>query len=140
MYAVIRTGGKQYRVAAEDVLKIEKIAGEVGDIVQIDQVLAFGEGENVTIGAPFVDGASVAAVNAALKPIDERSTKAVPVDGTYCTSIGCSAFSIKKPNGNAASEDVKSVVSTTEPFESPTVVVTCGPGSFFDHVPWGLKP
>ncbi len=61
MFAVIKTGGKQYRVAAEDVLKIEKIAGEVGDIVQIDQVLAFGEGENVTIGAPFVDGASVAA-------------------------------------------------------------------------------
>ena len=60
MFAVIKTGGKQYRVAAEDVLKIEKIAGDVGDIVQIGQVLAFGEGDDVTIGAPFVDGASVA--------------------------------------------------------------------------------
>ncbi|MEO4001071.1 50S ribosomal protein L21 [Mesorhizobium sp. CAU 1732] len=61
MFAVIKTGGKQYRVAADDVLKIEKVAGEVGDIVQIGNVLAFGEGDNVTIGAPFVDGASVAA-------------------------------------------------------------------------------
>ena len=61
MFAVIKTGGKQYRVAADDVLKIEKVVGEVGDIVTIGSVLAFGEGENVTIGAPFVDGASVAA-------------------------------------------------------------------------------
>lgn len=61
MFAVIKTGGKQYRVAAEDVLKIEKVAGEVGDIVQIGAVLAFGEGDKVTIGAPFVDGASVSA-------------------------------------------------------------------------------
>ena len=60
MFAVIKTGGKQYRVAAEDVLKIEKITGEVGDIVQLGEVLAFGEGDDVTIGAPFVDGASVA--------------------------------------------------------------------------------
>lgn len=59
MFAVIKTGGKQYRVAANDVLKIEKVAGEVGDIVQLGEVLAHGEGENVTIGAPFVDGASV---------------------------------------------------------------------------------
>lgn len=61
MFAVIKTGGKQYRVAAEDVLKIEKVAGNVGDIVEIGHVLAYGEGENVTLGAPFVDGASVAA-------------------------------------------------------------------------------
>jgi large subunit ribosomal protein L21 len=61
MFAVIKTGGKQYRVAANDVLKIEKVAGEVGDIVEIGHVLAHGEGDNVTIGAPFVDGAVVAA-------------------------------------------------------------------------------
>ena len=60
MFAVIKTGGKQYRVAADDVLKIEKLVGEVGDILTLDSVLAFGEGENVTIGAPFVEGASVA--------------------------------------------------------------------------------
>ena len=60
MFAVIKTGGKQYRVAADDVLIIEKVAGEVGEIVTIGSVLAHGEGENVTIGAPFVEGASVA--------------------------------------------------------------------------------
>lgn len=60
MFAVIKTGGKQYRVAAEDVIRIEKVAGEVGEIVTLGSVLAYGEGEDVTIGAPFVDGASVA--------------------------------------------------------------------------------
>ena len=58
MFAVIKTGGKQYRVAANDLLKIEKVEANVGDIVEIGHVLAHGEGENVTFGAPFVDGAS----------------------------------------------------------------------------------
>lgn len=57
MFAVIKTGGKQYRVVAEDVLKIEKVAGEAGDMVSFDQVLAVGS----TIGAPLVDGAVVTA-------------------------------------------------------------------------------
>ena len=61
MFAVIKTGGKQYRVAANDVLKIEKVDGNVGDIVEIGYVLAHGEGDDVTIGAPFVDGAIVTA-------------------------------------------------------------------------------
>ena len=61
MFAVIKTGGKQYRVAANDVLKIEKVAGEVGDIVEIGHVLAHGEGDAVTLGAPFVEGAMVTA-------------------------------------------------------------------------------
>ena len=61
MFAVIKTGGKQYRVAANDTLKVEKLEGQVGDIVAIGQVLAHGEGDKVTFGVPFVDGASVAA-------------------------------------------------------------------------------
>jgi large subunit ribosomal protein L21 len=61
MFAVIKTGGKQYRVAANDLLKIEKLEAKVGDIVVIDNVLAHGEGENVVFGAPFVAGATVAA-------------------------------------------------------------------------------
>ena len=61
MFAVIKTGGKQYRVAANDLLKIEKLEAQVGDIVEIGSVLAHGEGENVTFGAPFVDGALVTA-------------------------------------------------------------------------------
>ncbi|MEQ1955220.1 50S ribosomal protein L21 [Mesorhizobium sp. CN2-181] len=61
MFAVIKTGGKQYRVAANDVIKIDKLDGNAGDIVEFGQVLAFGEGESATFGAPFVEGATVTA-------------------------------------------------------------------------------
>ena len=61
MYAVIKTGGKQYRVAAGEKLKIEQIPAEVGAEVTLDQVLMVGEGESVKIGAPLVSGASVKA-------------------------------------------------------------------------------
>ncbi len=61
MFAVIKTGGKQYRVAANDVIKIDRHAGNPGEIVTFGEVLAFGEGESATFGAPFVDGASVTA-------------------------------------------------------------------------------
>jgi large subunit ribosomal protein L21 len=59
-FAVIKTGGKQYKVAANDVLKIEKLEAAVGDVVTFDQVLMIGEGSDVTIGAPLVEGALVA--------------------------------------------------------------------------------
>jgi len=59
MFAVIKTGGKQYRVAAEDMLKIDRVEGEVGQIVEIGRVLAHGEGDKVTIGSPFVEDATV---------------------------------------------------------------------------------
>ncbi|WP_265516370.1 50S ribosomal protein L21 [Nitratireductor luteus] len=61
MFAVIKTGGKQYRVSANDLLEVEKVSGEPGDIIQFGDVLIVGEGEDVTLGVPFVDGASVAA-------------------------------------------------------------------------------
>jgi len=61
MFAVIKTGGKQYRVVPEDILKIEKLAGEAGDFVELSEVLMVGEGANTTIGAPTVDGALVSA-------------------------------------------------------------------------------
>jgi large subunit ribosomal protein L21 len=60
MFAVIKTGGKQYRVAAQDVIKIDRIQGEPGEVVQFAEVLLLG-GENVSLGAPTVQGASVAA-------------------------------------------------------------------------------
>jgi large subunit ribosomal protein L21 len=59
-FAVIKTGGKQYKVAANDVVKIEKIEAQPGDVVTFDQVLMVGDGDNVTVGAPLVDGALVA--------------------------------------------------------------------------------
>ncbi len=61
MYAVIKTGGKQYRVKAGDVLVVEKLDGEPGAKVAFDQVLMVGEGEAVTLGAPTIAGASVSA-------------------------------------------------------------------------------
>jgi large subunit ribosomal protein L21 len=60
MFAVIKTGGKQYKVAANDILKIEKLPSEAGDVVTFDQVLMVGDGADVTVGAPLVEGALVA--------------------------------------------------------------------------------
>jgi large subunit ribosomal protein L21 len=61
MYAVIRTGGKQYRVAAGDKLRVEKLLADVGAEVLLDQVLMVGEGDAVKVGAPLVPGAAVKA-------------------------------------------------------------------------------
>jgi large subunit ribosomal protein L21 len=60
MFAVIKTGGRQYRVVPDDVLEIGKIEGEVGTIVQLNEVLVLG-GDTPVLGAPTVSGASVAA-------------------------------------------------------------------------------
>ena len=59
MYAVVKTGGKQYRVSAGQKLKVEQIPAEVGAEITLDQVLMVGEGESVKVGAPLVAGASV---------------------------------------------------------------------------------
>src|SRR5450631_3139331 len=60
MFAVIKTGGKQYRVAAQDMLKVDRLKGEPGQIVQFGEVLLMG-GDSVTLGSPTITGASVAA-------------------------------------------------------------------------------
>ena len=61
MYAIVRTGGKQYQVEAGDTLRVEKLQGEVGDTVELDDVLLVVDGETVTIGQPVVEGAMVVA-------------------------------------------------------------------------------
>jgi len=61
MYAVIRTGGKQYKVAVGERVKVEQIAADVGQEVLIDQVLAVGEGAQLKVGTPMIDGAIVKA-------------------------------------------------------------------------------
>ena len=61
MYAVIKTGGKQYRVMQGETLRVEKLEADVGAAVNFDQVLLIGEGEGITVGTPLVAGASVAA-------------------------------------------------------------------------------
>jgi len=61
MYAVIKTGGKQYRVMQGEYLRVEKLDADVDSSIEFDQVLLVGEGENVTVGTPTVDGAKVKA-------------------------------------------------------------------------------
>ncbi len=61
MFAVIKTGGKQYKVAPNDILRVEKIEAQAGDTIELDAVLAVGGEAGVTLGAPLVEGAMVAA-------------------------------------------------------------------------------
>ena len=61
MFAVIRTGGKQYRVAKDDVIAVERLPAEAGEVIALDQVLMLGEGAAATVGRPLVAGACVAA-------------------------------------------------------------------------------
>ncbi|HCB93344.1 MAG TPA: 50S ribosomal protein L21 [Selenomonas sp.] len=61
MYAIIKTGGKQYRVAEGDVITVEKLTAEAGDSVTFDEVLAIVDGANTKVGKPLVDGAKVTA-------------------------------------------------------------------------------
>jgi large subunit ribosomal protein L21 len=59
MYAVIETGGKQYRVNEGDVIRVEKLTADVGSKIDFDRILLVGEGEQVKVGTPLVDGATV---------------------------------------------------------------------------------
>jgi large subunit ribosomal protein L21 len=61
MYAVFKTGGKQYRASQGDRLRVEKLDAEVGDSVEFDQILLVGEGSAIKVGAPLVDGGRIAA-------------------------------------------------------------------------------
>ncbi len=61
MYAVIKTGGKQYRVVQGETLKIETVAGDVGSALVLDKVLMVGNGDKITVGKPLLSGASVKA-------------------------------------------------------------------------------
>ena len=74
MYAVFRTGGKQYRAAKGDVLRLEKIEGEEGASVKFDEVLRIGEGSNIKVGNPILVGSSVSA-----KVLRQGKSKKVPV-------------------------------------------------------------
>lgn len=59
MYAIVNTGGKQYKVCQGDILRVEKIPGEVGSPVSFDKILMFSDGENVNIGRPTLDDVTV---------------------------------------------------------------------------------
>ncbi len=61
MYAILRTGGKQYQVEAGDSLRVEKLPGDVGETVELDDVLMVANGDDITIGQPVIEGAKVIA-------------------------------------------------------------------------------
>lgn len=61
MYAIIKTGGKQYQVSTGDRLVVEKLEGNIGDSVSLDEVLLIADGEAITVGQPVVEGAKVVA-------------------------------------------------------------------------------
>jgi large subunit ribosomal protein L21 len=61
MYAVLKTGGKQYKVSQNDVIIVERLGGESGAKINLDKVLMIGDGDNTTVGTPIIDGALVAA-------------------------------------------------------------------------------
>jgi large subunit ribosomal protein L21 len=61
MYAIIQTGGKQYKVAENDVVRVEKLEGEAGKTIQLGEIVAIGDGSNLTFGSPLIKGASVSA-------------------------------------------------------------------------------
>ena len=74
MYAIIRTGGKQYQVALGEQVRVEKLTGEVGDTVELNDVLLVANGEDVKIGQPVIEGAKVTA-----QIIDQGKSKKVLV-------------------------------------------------------------
>ncbi len=61
MYAIIRTGGKQYQVAQGERLRVERLAGDVGDTIELDDVLLVADGQEIKVGQPVVEGAKVTA-------------------------------------------------------------------------------
>ncbi len=62
MYAVVSTGGKQYKVAEGDILRVEKLDADEGATIELDKVLMVADGDNINIGTPLVDGSKVSAV------------------------------------------------------------------------------
>jgi large subunit ribosomal protein L21 len=74
MYAVFRSGGKQYRAAKGDVLRLEKIEGDEGAAVKFDEVLLVGEGSDIKVGSPILSGSTVSA-----KVLKQGKSKKVPV-------------------------------------------------------------
>lgn len=59
MYAIFKTGGKQYKAKVGDVIKIEKLDSEIGSTVKFDEILLIADDKNITVGAPFVSGATI---------------------------------------------------------------------------------
>ena len=126
MYAVIETGGKQYRVQEGDVITIEKLNAEVGETVTFDKVLVLGEGKDVKVGTPYVDAAVTGSVvengkgqkviifkYKAKKDYRKKQGHRQPYTMVKITEIsqGVEAPAAKAPVAEAQTEDVKPSLS-----------------------------
>ena len=111
MYAIIRTGGKQYQVEAGDTLRVEKLLGEVGDTVELSDVLLLVDGETVKIGQPVVDGAKVVAKMKEM-PINDMFAKGGKIreDGRMVHDMYL--VQVKKPSESKAPWDYYKIIST----------------------------
>ena len=105
MYAVVNSGGKQYKVQKGEVLKVEKISGDVGNSVTFDRVLMFSDGENVSIGQPVLDGVSVEG------HIVEQEFTAVLIDSI--NAKGTKATKAAEPKAEAKAEVKESEAKKT---------------------------
>ena len=76
MYAVIKTGGKQYRVTSGETLKVEILPGDVGSAIVLDKVLMVADGDKLSVGKPLLTGATVKATIVALESLREKSAVA----------------------------------------------------------------
>ena len=121
MYAVMRTGGKQYRVATGDILEVEKLEGNVGDSITLNDVLLVSQGDNVTIGQPTIDGVNVHAKitgqyrGKKIRVFKYRPKKRIRVrkgHRQYLTRLEIQGIYLpgeEVPSGNGASEDTSAV-------------------------------
>ena len=128
MYAVFRSGGKQYRAAKGDVLRLEKIEAEEGSDISFDEVLLVGDGSDITVGSPLVDGSSVTG-----KVLRQGKTRKVDVvkfkrrqnylrQGSHrqffteveITGIGAKAAKKAAPKAEAASDDAPAAKKTAK--------------------------
>jgi large subunit ribosomal protein L21 len=125
MFAVIKTGGKQYRVAADDVITIDRLTGDAGASIEFGEVLAFGDGDSATFGAPFVDGAKVLAeiveqgrgrTVIAFKKRRRQNSRRKRGNRQYETTVRIAEILVPgaKPSKKAAKADAAPATETTE--------------------------
>mgnify|MGYP001379417027 FL=1 len=131
MYAVVKTGGKQYRVAKDDILTVEKLDGDAGARVELSEVLAMDDGKGLTVGAPLVDGARVAAEVLEQKKGDKvvifkkkrrKNYRRTKGHRQQLTVIRITDFLAKGQKGTATAKEASSPVAAADEGAEPEAV------------------
>jgi large subunit ribosomal protein L21 len=132
MFAVLKTGGKQYKVAANDVLTVEKLAGEAGDTVEFNEILMLG-GDELKVGAPFVAGAIVTAevveqfrgekVISFKKRRRKHSSQRKRGHRQYLTKVRITDISAGGKKAAKAKAEVPATAQVAEPVAEPVAAV-----------------